>query len=180
MITFTPFFFSRTKTKFGVKSPHLSADICLRSTFLPLSPLSITERPCIPRPRCFPWPPCFEKFLTWLHVTSAAVLLFLSLSAVDRGLTGNCHCDECQTLRFGQALTFASFGVHKLPTNGQKVYQHKKQLLISQILKFEFLCWTLALAKLQLRLFLLCFIVLLSDSSCYNKSFYFLLYISCS
>ena len=59
---------------------------------------------------CFPWPPCFEKFLTWPCSTSAAAVLFLSCSASDRGLTGNCHCDGCQVLGCGQALTFASFG----------------------------------------------------------------------
>lgn len=83
--------------------------------------------------RCFPWPPCFEKFLTWPYLTSAAAVLFLSCSASDRGLTGNCHCDGCQVLGCGQALTFASFGytscqlIDRKCTNTNKKKKPKKK-----------------------------------------------------
>lgn len=41
---------------------------------------------------------------------SSSCFFFLSCSASDRGLTGNCYCDGCQVPSCGQALTFASFG----------------------------------------------------------------------
>lgn len=96
--------------------------------------------------------------------------VFLSWSASDRGLAGNCYCDGCQVPSCRRALTFCQLWVHKLPTNGQQVYQHKLKIikkktqniqqsrcwhLIPQrkscLMLVYFLCWTLALAKLQLR-----------------------------
>lgn len=115
---------------------------------------------------CFPWPPCFEKFLTWLHLTSAAAVFFLSCSASDQSRSGNCHYDWCQVLGCGQALTFASFGYTSCPimdrtcpkTNKTKTFLQKVAVGISihtrksYLMLVYFICWTLALDKLQFRL----------------------------
>lgn len=133
---------------------------CSRAHFSFISSLNHGIANIYPFFCCFPWPPCFEKFLTWLRLTSAAAVLFLSCSASDQGLTGNCHCDGCQVLGCGQALTFASFGYTSCQLMDRKCTntstKKKKASTKSS-------CWLIPKSK---KLFNACLFSLLNPCSC--------------
>lgn len=108
--------------------------------------------------------------------------VFLSCSASDRSLTGNCYCDGCQVPGCGQALTFASFGytscqlmdskctdtksTPKRKSKKREERTHKNNCWHfiheskSGLMLVCFICWTLALKRCSDDFFFTFFFVL--------------------